>query len=281
MIISQSYIKDLLMYIDKHACGKQIEAKFFNGHWDWFEGSFAKSIGCWFEYECTGSIPKNGMIPYPQKTVKGELTTAYKNMLPHIENFKLTLETYGIEIVDTNVKLKHGDEEGTLDIVAKFTKPLFGFHEESEESEPIANVGDYGIIDLKTSGLLDDKWSEFGWDLTRLAQKEKLILQPIQYTSLWQKNYGNKPIFLFFLFNTKSATDFRILNFVIDDDDIISHESTIRLVKENTERILRTGWKAYPTTKRCRECPIQLRMDCKDYAAVPKIINFYFSRSNT
>ena len=168
--ISQSLIKELLEYQDGKSCGLQLEEKFIKNNFHKFIASDSMSVGTWFEYELTGALPKGDTTPNPKVTTTGKLIAAYEKMIPHIDNFKTAMYFYGLELLTAGEKIKYGDLEGTLDIRAKATKDI------QTDSGKIITAGSEIIIDIKTSGLLDNKWSDYGWEIDNLSNKIKIVL---------------------------------------------------------------------------------------------------------
>jgi len=276
--ISQSFIKELIEYKDLKVCGKQLEDKFINNNFHKYISTMAMGLGTWFEYLCTGVLPKDGKVPEPTLTKKGEYTSEYKNLLPHVENFKKMMVCYGLEIVEVNYKISYGDCEGTIDVLARAKIDVYA-EDEDGKMRRVVKRGQHIIIDLKTSGLLDNKWSDYGWDLSMLAVKYKLTLQPVHYMYLSKKKFNTEHYpFMFFLFNTKSSSDYRSIFFNIDDDTLTQHEQTLVNVRQWIAFYQKQGFQAIPTPERCSDCPI--RMDCDDYVTIPRIKIFNFSSAN-
>ena len=71
--ISQSLMKDLISYFKKETCGYLLKARYFDGLE--IEPSEAMDIGNWFEYKCTGQLPRNGKIPEPRLLKTGKLSS--------------------------------------------------------------------------------------------------------------------------------------------------------------------------------------------------------------
>jgi hypothetical protein len=272
MRISQSMIKDLIKYQEGKLCGLQFVEKYIKGNFDKFFASGAMSIGTWFEYQLTGALPKDGRIPLPEKTTKGELTAPYKKMLGHVADFKATMLYYGFEIVSIGEKISHGDLEGTLDLRLKATQTI------TTESGIRIEKGEVFFVDLKTSGLLDNKWADYGWEIDNLSNKHNLVMQPILYKYIEMKNTGKDVKFLFFLYNTNDSTDSRIINFVCDEDAYLDLEVTIKNARILLERHTKKGWKAKPSKSVCAKCPIKI--GCPSFTGVPPITDFFFTPAN-
>ena len=138
----------------------------------------------------------------------------------------------------------------------------------------IVKAGQKFILDLKTTGLLDDKWNDYGWELNNLGNKVKLITQPIHYKYIAKKKYGEDMPFLFFLFSTSNPHDFRIINFEVDEQAYLEHITFINTTKAWMAYYLKNGFEPKPSPAKCEKCP--LKVGCKFFAAVPKIETFHY-----
>lgn len=299
VIITQSMIKDFYEYYQGNQCGLIFEKKYIDKKYDLFPASVAQAAGNWFEYQCIGATTKSNDIPQPEKTAKGELNALYKRMESHVENFHKFMNFYGIEIVSVQTDLQVGETvielpnnstgeiskftidglNGTTDVICKAKFDIkgvqeffddFGNLERVEEGFIIIKAGEEFIMDIKTSGLLDDFRSPYGWSPQNLSTKEKIVRQPIHYKYLTELKYGKQYKFLFLLFSQANDYDFRSLLFNIDEvEHINEHKERIvwtdRWVKHN----LKKGFKAHPSVVNCHDCP--LKGGCKHFEAVPKI----------
>lgn len=292
MNISQSLLKSLLDYRNGKECGLIFKAKYIDGRYDLFPPSDAQNVGAWFEYMCTGSIPKNGDVPKPEYMKRGkdengnpQLTADYRLMIEHIENFKKAMTFYGFEIIRAGEDVRalypnsvelFGEEvwlTGTLDIRALATKDIYAIY----ENTPVLVVkeGQKFIIDLKTTGLLDDKWNDYGWEINNLSNKVKLVTQPVQYKYIEYLNTGEDVPFIFMLFSTRSGQDARIIDFRIDNTSYDEHRAFIEAGVQNMLYYRKVGFRAKPSLEKCSECP--LRDNCEFKAVTSPITVFYFA----
>ena len=166
----------------------------------------------------TGSLPRDGVKPEPKISYLGTkreaIATPYVRANESAELFKKIKKEYSIEIKDVGLKLESKNKNGILDIWATMN-------------------GRPCIIDLKYSGLIDDKWSEFGWDVDSLQYKEKLLVQAIQYKMLVKENYGLEYKdfdFFFMVFSSKEVNDVKFIRVNIDEDSFDIHETHISSV---------------------------------------------------
>ena len=115
-------------------------------------------------------------------------------MEKQVENFNQAVKHYNVEILSAGETLEFGKAKGTCDI--------------------IANVdGELSIIDVKSTALFSDKWSEFGWAEIDNAYKPKLKLltQALHYKYLAKNIYKKNIPFYFWVFSTKNENDFKII----------------------------------------------------------------------
>ena len=60
--LSQSLVKELYRYKLKEECGLRVEAKYVTKSVD-FPSSETQELGNYFEYKCTGQLPRDGHTP--------------------------------------------------------------------------------------------------------------------------------------------------------------------------------------------------------------------------
>lgn len=291
--ISQSLLKGLLNLRKGKECGLVFKAKYIDGRYDLFPPSESQNIGAWFEYLCTGSIPKNGAVPQAEYMKRGKdedgnprLLSEYAIMFNHVETFKKTMNDYGFEIIRVgedikayypNSKEKFGVEvwlTGTLDIRVKAIKDIYTI-DDNRNKILVAKKDDILIIDIKSSGLLDDNWNEFGWNLDNLDNKVNLVTQPIHYKYIELLNTGKELPFLFLLYSTKNSNDARIIDFRVDSSAFSEHESFIDMGVKNLLYYNSKGYKPKPSMQSCSNCP--LKDNCEYKATKPPITVHYYN----
>src|SRR5690606_10524948 len=109
------------------------------------EPSAAIQLGIWFEYQCTGAMPRSNVVPEPVTLKNGKLSADYERMLTQVENFKKIVDSYNIEILEVSKEIIYKRIKGILDIYCKID-------------------GLESIIDIKTSAQIGNRWEEYGWD---------------------------------------------------------------------------------------------------------------------
>ena len=225
--INQSLVKDLVKYQNNDLCGLVFSNKWILNQFG--GGTKSNNLGHYFEYLCTGALAKGEVeAPTPEYNKKGELSTDFEIARKQSIFFKELISKYGIELISAGDKVL-ADEKwiGTLDIEAKWESISKYMDFEFGEDNPDKRV----IIDLKYSGLIDDKWNEFGWHTDTLAKKQGTMLQAKHYKFLFWKKYGFNPPFLFFVFDTKEVGKVKIVNVDIEQWELEQHEVFLEKAK--------------------------------------------------
>lgn len=265
--ISQSLMKELNDYRLGKSCGLVFVEKYINKRFDLFPASPAMALGNWFEMECIGANTKTGEKPKPETTGKGELTAAYKRMEAQAENFKNFIAYHGIKIKSVQEKWIIDGLEGTIDFLGLATRDI-----KDAEGNILIEKGEEFICDIKSSALLNDVYSDFGWGLARLSEKERLILQPIHYKFLSKLKFGREYKFMFLIFSTANEFEYKSILFNTTEEDMELHKTFIATTAAWLKHYLKKGFKAVPEYMRCKECP--LKTNCKSFMAIPEITVF-------
>lgn len=251
MLINQSLVKDLIKYKEEKLCGLLFENTWINKQFA--KGTKSNNLGHYFEYLCTGALAKgDSEPPEPDRTKKGELTSEFKVAKLQAEYFHEVIKGYDIELTHAGNKVIAEDKwVGTLDIQANWSLIFdkYGF-----ERDP-KNVNDTVVIDLKFSGLLEDKWSDFGWHLDWLPKKWGTMLQAKHYKFLFWKKYGYNPPFFFFVFDTKHVRTAKIIHVDITTEELMEHEIFLEKAKIYLKQQMEKGFQPIPEYEQCKSCP--------------------------
>ena len=259
--ISQSFLKDYNEYKGKNLCGLQLKAKHFDNVE--FPSTEAMDLGNYFEYMATGSLPRNGIIPRERLSYAGTkretISTPFKRAKESAELFKKIKDSYGLKINKVGLKLTSEYKNGILDIWGELNgKPC--------------------IVDLKYSGLIDEKLSETGWDVESLHYKERLLVQAVQYKMLVKENYNldyKDFDFYFMVFSSKEVNNVKLIRINIDEDAYSVHQAHIESVyKQINAMDIEKDLMPYPSLKRCSKCP--LNDDCEHKTHIPLIEDVYY-----
>ncbi len=257
--ISNSLIKVIDEYAlgeSGDACGTQLKAIYLDKA-AVISPSSAMKLGQYFEFKATGAKLRDGSEPQPELLKSGDFSAEYKRVLQQAAHFQIEMKYYGFKIISVGETWEYEFEglniKGIIDVLAKDRK------------------GNELIIDLKYSGLLDDKWNETGWDKEKLPTRRKLISQPKLYSWLSLKKFGKIYPFYFFLHSSTNPIDRKIYKINVGKEDALCEEieKLIRFTDDTIQYHLLSGFESRPYYKRCLECP--LLATCKDAITLPKI----------
>jgi hypothetical protein len=235
------------------------------------QGDAAK-LGTYFEYLCTGYVRPNDEPPQPEMVYKGtareKVAADYERAIKSAEFFKNVIEHYGIKILTAGEYLITDGASAILDLRAEWG-------------------GKECIIDIKYSGLIDDKFSPYGWATESLVDRPGLTIQALHYKYILSRLEGKENIdFYYFVFSTKDVNNAKIIRINVDESALYRHEMDVAKIKkiidyhyEKAEEYA-TDMKvsmdfsphelvARPTLSRCLDCPY---FDtCDKRAEVPKV----------
>jgi len=253
--MSQSLIKILHEYKQGLECGALVKAKYVDGLVT--PSTELQELGNYFEYLCTGSLARDGHTPQPTILKNGNLSVGYERMTKQKENFDKIIKHYGFEVLEIDYNFAHDTFSGIADIIA-------------------LKDGKKCIIDIKTTSLIDDKWTDYGWSIESIEQKDKLHIQAVHYKMLAMKEWGVSDVpFYFFVFSNRNEIDFLIYEVQVDEDAFFRHEQNMINGLKFFNKELVNGFKTYPSVKKCNNCP--LKDTCKDFTDIPKIETIYYS----
>jgi hypothetical protein len=257
--ISNSLIKAIDEYAlgeSGDSCGIQLKAIYIDKTAT-KEPSSAMKLGQYFEFKATGAKLRDGSEPQPDLLKSGDLSAEYKRALVQANNFQIEMKYHGFEIISVGeiweFEFEGINVKGILDVLAKDRK------------------GNEVIIDLKYSGLIDDKWNEMGWDKEKLPTRRKLISQPKLYSWLSLKKFGKIYPFYFFIHSSTNTIDRKIYKVDVGKADVLCEdiEKQIKFTDDTIQYHLLSGFEARPYYKRCIECP--LIKSCNKAITLPKI----------
>lgn len=238
-------------------CGLLFKAKYIDKS-IFIPPSDSMREGIYFEFLATGALPRDGKIPIPDRTQKGELTAPYKRAEQAAVFFKKLIEHYKIKILEKGYVVQNDDIIGTIDILAEW------------DGIPV-------IIDLKYTGLIDDKWNDLGWNTDNLPTKDNLMIQGVHYILLGREVLGQDMPFFYFIFNNKDSEDVKIIKQQNDEDIYERHKADVESIKNLIEEEIKEGFKAFPYYRNCKDCPIKLQCDKKEL--YPSYTTVYYGES--
>ena len=104
------------------------------------------------------------------------------------ENFDRIMKSYNLEIEKTGFAFTNPKYSGIADIIAL---------DNNVKSKDVNKKR--VIIDLKTSGLINDKWSPYGWANESIEEKWDLLIQAVHYKMLAKYEWGIEDIPFYFM----------------------------------------------------------------------------------
>lgn len=253
--VTQSMMKSYVAYLAGEECGYVFIAKYFDDFRT--KPTPVQNMGTWFEFMLTGALPKDGLVPQPEKTLAGKLTAPYEKLTRQMANFNALADFYKIKWEPGSAGVTHSAESlsGTYDILG------------TVQGRP-------AIVDIKTTGLLYDSWNAFGWAAEKLADRELLTIQAVHYTATEFLRTGEVPDFYFAVFSNTNEVDHEIFKMHISPDRIAYHIQEAKDYLELINQDFEAGSiVAIPEYKRCRKCPLRDR--CDKVTDVPSLTEIY------
>jgi len=295
MRISQSLIKDYRDYQKGFLCGLLFEALHITRTTK-IEPTKAMLLGQFFEFLAIGSINRDmegkklgqyfadglkqeGMkaIDYwDEQLAKGivdDIELAEKhwgvnwfNLIIQAQHFISACEHYEIKFQAIQEKIEH-EENGityvlVIDLIASFNQYI---HPDEGKYKELSKV----IIDTKATGLINNKWEDYGWAFESLIFKDKLMVQPIFYSLVWQKKFGEKIPFFFFVHSNTNQVDRKIIEINIGPGCLEDLQVEINEMIEAIDFLNDVGYRASPDVIKCYNCPLKNR--CEFRANHPQI----------
>jgi hypothetical protein len=266
--ITQSMIKDVEDYMKNKQCGNILKHKFLDDQF--LPPTDIMKLGQYFEYKATGQLPKDGVKPEPELTKTGLMTAAYKRAAAQAQHFQHLCEKMGIHILETGQKrvlalVQDGQGvwhyEGTCDFIAEWDQ-----------------INSECVFDLKYSGLLNDKWNEWGWGALGdpdwmntkqfVTQMENKKTQALHYSKIW-----GLPFF-YWVFSSAPGAEETGQNLLFemkaDDFQHEQHQVRAKLALDQFNTISKIGFDPLPEYNRCKSC--ELHDQCTDKVTIPEPI---------
>ena len=252
--VSQSIMKALEKLTKNKICGKKFEAMYLKNKS--MPPTPPMQLGNWFEYTATGQLPRDGNIPLPKTLKSGKLGVDYVRMESQVENYKNMIKENGFEVVNTGYAFhKNKLATGISDVMAR-------------------KDGRLCIIDIKTSGLLDDRWNEMGWELESLEGKHNLMVQAVHYKTLAEEEFGEEVDFYFAVFSSKNEYDCLLIKVNIDEASMQQHYVGILKSHKYLGKMEKIGFSPSKKYRECVKC--FLSNECEFAQKTPEITNIYY-----
>lgn len=274
--ITQTFIKIMRYYMFREECGNIIIRMFIEQKPVDY-GSELMEEGSYFEFLVSGSMGKAGVPPQPKWTKAGEkkpidkrttddMAMPYKRAHVNAQRVKDVFKAVGLKMVAVNERLTKDLYQGDIDLIVECDRDL-------KWGGRSYKKGDRFVIDLKYSGLLDNRWEKMGWVWTP-QQKEYHGTQARQY------HYISGMDFFFFVVGNKNVeeeqedgskvfapTDMRVFYVPVDQYMIDKHIEEGNKLFQNLQDYAEIGFVPRPSYQKCIKCPI--KDSCKDKHVYP------------
>lgn len=214
-------------------------------------------LGLRFEYDCIGSLDRDGKIPEQVLTSKSGLSAKTKHLIEQVKNFENIVKYYKIKWTKENINLLWFFDKDRYKIEG---------HPDLPATMDTKNV----IIDLKTTGGIDDKWGDYGWHKSKVVWRKDLKLQSEMYQLLFYKNYNIEADFYYFVFANNNSDKCKTYHIKFDIANINALEADLDKIYDIISfQYAMDSFEANPEKERCKDCP--LNKTCEHFTNVPKI----------
>jgi hypothetical protein len=242
--ISQSFLKDFVAYKAKEKCGELLRAVWVDDK-RIDQPSDAMNLGTYFEYITFGTLPKSGIKPEPVKIKSGEPNADYRRAEVSSAVTKQWFETMGFKVIKTGQHYVKGRHEGVIDVLVECTKKLVF------DDMHRLKKGDVIVIDVKYSGLLEDKWSKHGWMWSPI-QRQYHGIQAKQY------HYITDLPFYFFVKGMANPADCKFFRMEISPQEIEQHLAFANEAYDEVKFMASVdGFENYPSVEKCFDCVLK------------------------
>lgn len=304
--ISQSLIKDYRSYIQKTLCGLLFEAKWITRTVS-TEPTEAMQLGRWFEYLALGpwhdkageqfgigtgevsgfkAAGKKAVDQWNETLAQPWLNTDAPEILARLDqemeahwyakyftlyqqakHLRATFEAYKITPIQIQKKIEV--DMGGYDRVM-----VWDVWAQVDAMPDPNNPGELlpphqAIIDVKATGLFNDKWNDYGWDTYTIEHRPAIITQPIDYLDLARLDLDLDVPFYFFVHSNTNDVDRKIIQVAPTTGVLLDHRAGVQQMALDLEWDVFKGFKPYPDLKQCGECP--LRDECAHRAKHPRL----------
>lgn len=249
MNISNSLRNRYSDYKNAELCGLRFEAvNIKKTHQEYTSPAMEK--GKWFEFICTGALNRDGSEPQPELLKTEKLSTEANRIMFQKKNFD---KIYNSKTYEPNLTMEQ-------EINGQNYKAVFDILELDKEKNPVA------IRDIKLTGVINDKWSDFGWvDI----QYKKHINQAKFYIWIYWKRTDQILPFYFDVFSSKNDFEFKIFKVTMDKSALLEFEIYLFDEVKMINFDIKTGFIAYPDLMPCFSCPV--KNDCNRFTNMPAV----------
>jgi len=265
--ISQSLMKDYLKVVANPPteCGVRFEAIHIKRNYPKITGK-AMLLGQYFEYLLTGAKPsygdpipepeytKTGMKKDPDKRTENDMTADWKRIHQKIPKAKQLIHDMGITIKSVGEERSRNGKRGTADICGSYK-------------------GSDCVIDIKYSGLLDNRYETFGWGAIREesyygdVQRDFHGVQAMHYMDIFEVEK-----FYYLVFNSGDKWAVEMFEMSPSPRRRQMHEEQVNMVRSGINMMNVGGYPANPDFNTCYYCALKNRCKEAHLQPEPKVI---------
>jgi hypothetical protein len=248
--VSQSLIKNFWKYKKADYCGIALHRMDILKEAE-REATERMQLGHYFEFLCTGAKLRDGSEPKMPATKTGKPTAGSLKMQEQAKRFKELVKEKDIVVKEIGKVVEHSPDWGDFKMKGIFD--IYG-----------TVAGEKAIVDIKSSGLIGNEWEEYGWHKGTFNMRSQLTIQVIFYKYLAWEVLGMKDIpFYFAVHSSTNEVDSLFWRVDVADFEVaMNHlEDTVSDVVDGIKMESEFGFTAYPSVKRCLDCPLMESCD--------------------
>ena len=258
---SQTILNTYEKYLAGEECGEYLKLVFIEEKCE-SRKSVPMAMGERFEYEALGNRNRKGNIPEAFMNMNGSVSAKQKGITVQSTNFREWMIKNNYRIISKAQGMSLEFDEFFLTGIADAI---------------IERDGEYIIMDLKYSGNLNNKDSEWGWHPETLLSHKGKIRQMIIYLYLLNHvEFKEKKInkFIFYVASSSDENQFVPFEIVVSDEAIEREMNDIIELAKQLSFEYEIGLTARPTMGRCQECPAKDICTKKGETQSTLILNF-------
>jgi hypothetical protein len=239
--ISKSLIHTYNDFKRGELCGSVLKAKYIDRTWqdDWGT-SPAMKLGNYFEAVVYNQLGFKEDIPEPEMMKSGkDMLEPYRLATQRAHETATLIKKSGIKVKEVQTRIEYNTNRGR------------GGH--GVEDIEATYRGRTVTIDLKYSGLIDDKWARMGWGRIEGNEEQR------EYHSIQAHHYNfitGKPFYYLVVSSAKKPA-FLFLEMKISKYEQKQHAMKVNGIAEVMETLqLIDGFDNYPSYNKCSVCPL-------------------------
>jgi len=231
--ITQSELKDFLAYKKKEMCGTEFAKRWVTRDMEW-KSSKPQRLGSYFEFIVTDTLgPHDDGDPAPDLLKTGKMGVDFQRAHDRALMLKSIMADSGMTILSAQERFEKDMLRGIYDMKVDYN-------------------GEIAIVDLKYSGLLNDRWSAWGWSgLDYPEQKNHHKIQAIHYSAISGLPY------YYLVVSSQPKFELKLIKWEVTEEDIQEHKETAQEAIDQIETLkVMDSWLDYPEIIKCLDCPL-------------------------